>query len=250
MKRVLCIAGFLLFLTTSAYAVEISVSPEYWDPDLEAEARIEKTVVGDKIDFMDDLGMEDENILGATVDIKLGRSNHFLLSYWSVGYDGKDTNRKKRQFTFNGVTYLSTDVINSSFDLDVFELGYAFDLINFESFRVGFMLNANYYALDMELNTDPATVNSEEKIDLLFPLAGIRFGIGFLDNKVQLAGQFAGLWWQGSGFWDASAELSYHPVENVAITAGYRMIHLDVSDDDDSANLKLDGPTISATLRF
>jgi len=39
-------------------------------------------------------------------------------------------------------------------------------------------------------------------------------------------------------------------MKNLGISAGYRMIRLDVSEDGDSAFLKLGGPTLSATLRF
>lgn len=248
MKRILCIMGCLLFLTGSAYAVEVSVTPQYCSPDLDAGAKIEKNNIGTEVDFVDDLDMEDEDILGAAVDLKLGRSSHVLVSYWSVGYDGKNT--LTRSFDFNGRSYAVGSTVTSSFDLDAWELGYAFDLFNFESFRLGPVLNVNYYSVDTELSSNLIPTSNREKSDLVFPFAGIRFGIGFLENKVELTGQVAGLFWQGSGFWDGSAQLSFYPMENVAITAGYRMIHLDVSDDDDSADFELDGPTLSTTVRF
>ena len=250
MKRILFVMGCLLFLTTSVQAAEYSVTPLYWATDLHARARIEEKNVGEEIDFVRDLGMDDEDALGATVDIKLGLSNHFLFSYWSTGFDGNKV--IKRTFDYDGATYVAGSRVRSSFDLDVIEFGYAFDLLNFETFRAGFMLNANYYGIDTELETIPfvQALSKAEKIDLVFPLAGLRFGISFMDKMVELSGQFAGAFWQGSGWWDTSVQIAYHPVENAAILIGYRAIHLDVSDDDDSANVKLSGPTVSATIRF
>ncbi len=248
MKRILVLAACLVFLSVSAFAMEVSVAPVYWDPDLNAKAKIEKNNVGTEIDFTDDLGMDDEGIPGVSVDLKLGRSNHFIFGYWSVGYDGR--NRLTRDFSFNGQLYTAGSTVTSSFDLDTIEFGYAFDLLNFESFRLGPVLQVNYYSVDTELKSDLVTASNDEKMDLVFPMPGIRFGMGFLENKLELSGQFAGLFWQGSGFWDGSAALSYYPMKNLGITAGYRVIRLDVSDDDDSADLKLDGPTLSATLRF
>lgn len=247
MKRILVLAACLVFLSVSAFAMEVSVTPVYWSPDLNTEVKIEKDNIGDKIDFTEDLGMDDEGVTGVAVDLKVGNSSHFIFGYWSVGYDGRNT--LTRSFNFNGQPYAAGSTVTSSFDLDAYELGYAFDLLNTESFRLGPVLQVNYYSLDTELSS-PAPVPNDEKMDLVFPMPGLRFGMSFLENKLELSGQFAGLWWHGSGFWDGSAALSYYPVKNLGISAGYRMIRLDVSDDDDSANLKLDGPALSATFRF
>ncbi len=250
MKRILYFMGCLLILTTSVYAVEVSVAPVYWDPDFEADARIRKNNIGDTIDFQDDLGIDDESIPGVNIDLKLGKSNHFLFSYWTVGYDGKNT--LTRAFDFNGETYALSTMVTSAFDMDVFGVGYVFDLLKFESFHVGPMLKVNYYAVETELKTnDPAIpLANEDKLDLVFPFVGVRFGINLWDDKLKLNGEFAGLWWQSSGFWDGSVELAYYPLEELAISAGYRSIHLDIDDDDDRANLKLDGPTVMLNYRF
>jgi len=71
MKKVLYLMGCLLILTTSVYAVEVSVAPVYWDPDLEAEARIRRNNIGDTVDFQDDLGLDDESAPGVNIDLKL-----------------------------------------------------------------------------------------------------------------------------------------------------------------------------------
>jgi opacity protein-like surface antigen len=250
MKRFLSLLGCIMLLATSVQAMEISVTPLYWAPDLHAYARIEKDHVGDEIDFDRDLGMDDEDVFGGTVDITFGRSNHFILSYWTTGYDGNKV--LERTFDYNGATYDAGDRVKSSFDLDVWEFGYAFDLLNFETFRAGFMLNVNYYGIDTALDTVPfdSVKSREENMDLVFPVPGIRVAMLFMDKKLEVSGQFGGLWWQGSGWWDTSGQLSYHPMENAAISVGYRAIHIDASDDDDSINLKLDGLTASATIRF
>ncbi|MEK6777469.1 MAG: hypothetical protein AABY87_11440 [bacterium] len=248
MKRILVLAACLVFLSVSAFAVEVSVTPVYWSPDLSAKAKLEKSNLGDEIDFTDDLGMDDEGIPGVTVDLKLGTSHHFIFSYWSVGYDGRKT--LTRDFDYNGQTYTLGSTVTSSFDLDSYGVGYAFDLLNSESFRLGFLLNVNYYSMDPELKSNLLPSTNSQKIDVILPFPGIRFSMGFLENKLELAAQFAGLWWHGSGFWDGSAALSYYPMKNLGISAGYRMIHLDVSETNDTANLKLDGPTLSATFRF
>ena len=248
MPRIVSLVGCLLLAASVAQAVELSVTPIYWTPDLDANAKIEKNNIGTEVDFVDDLGMDDEDIPGVSVDLLLGRSNHFLFSYWSVGYDGKNT--LTRSFDFNGQTYTVGSTVTSSLDVDTYELGYVWDVINFESFRLGPALNVNYYQVEAALRSNLLPTVNDEKFDLVFPMAGIRFGIGFLDNKVELTGRFGGLFWQGSGFWDGAAEVAFRPLQNVAVSAGYRMIHLDVSDDDDSADLQLGGLTVSATYRF
>jgi hypothetical protein len=194
--------------------------------------------------------MDDEDVYGVTVDLLLGRSNHFLFSYWTVDYDGnKEITSAAEAFEFNGLLYGVGDRVRSSFDLDTLEFGYAYDLLNFETFRLGFVLNVNWYFAETELTSDVNPTN-DDKIDLVFPLPGIRFGKAFLENRLWLTGQFAGMWWQGSDWWDTRAELSFYPIKNLGISGGYRAMHLDVSDDDDSANMKFPGFMGSVTFRF
>ncbi len=249
MRRVLLwgVACVLCLSTVTADAARISVTPFYFAPDLDVRARIEKNNIGEEIHFEDELGMDDEDVYGITVDLLLGRSNHFLFSYWTVDYDGDQV--LSSGFEFNGRLYGAGDRVRSSFDVDTWEFGYAFDLLNFETFRAGFLLNVHWYSVETELTSD-ANPRNEDSIDLLFPLPGVRVGKGFLENKLWITGQLAGMWWQASGWWDTRAELSFYPIKNLGVSAGYRAMHLDVSDDDDSANMKFDGFTGSVTYRF
>jgi hypothetical protein len=242
---------FLVVTSVSAHALEVSVTPFYWLPDLDAELKIKRNKIGNTVDFVDDLGMDDdEGVQGGMVDLKFGRSNHFYLSYWSVGYDEKD-HELTGTISYNGIVYPSGTSVTSSLDLDTFEGGYAFDLLDFETFRLGFLLNVNWYAVDSKINTlSPSYIENDDKMDLVFPLLGVRSRMGFWGNRIQLSGRFAGLWWHGSGWWDGSAEISYHPYNNLSVAGGYRAIHLDASQDDDVVNIKLDGLIASLTYRF
>jgi hypothetical protein len=250
MRRIVYTIGCLLLLTTEIYALDISFTPQYWEPDLAAQARIKKGFVGEKVDFSDDLGMDDEGVIGGTVDKLVGLSGHVILSYWTVDYDGKKV--LPRTFDYNGETYVEGSRVKSAFDFDALEFSYANDVHDYRTHRVGFLLGLNWYMSDIQLTTnDPAIpFTNDDKLDLFLPMAGGRFWLGFLDNMIQVSGQMAGLWWHGSGWWDADVKLSVEPIENLTISGGYRYIHLDVSQGDDSANLKLDGPTISATYLF
>lgn len=251
MKKILVLMVALVFLSATAFAAEVSVSPIYWwNPNLDGTVSISKAGVGQKVDFVDDLDMEDESIPGVSVEFKLGTSSHFMLSYWSMGYNGSNT--LTQAFDFNGKTYTAGSTVKSSFDLNSYGLGYAFDLLDFGSFHIGPMLDLNFYAMNTELSTNDPSIplKNNNRMDLLLPFAGVRFGASFMDNKVELGGEFSGLWWQGNGFWKGSAMLSYYPIKNLGISAGYRMIHLDLSEDGNGVDLKLDGPTLSATFRF
>ncbi|NOY53136.1 MAG: hypothetical protein GXP58_05885 [Deltaproteobacteria bacterium] len=248
MKRILLMTGCVIFWMVSvAAAAEISVKPMYWKPDLNAEAKIQKSSVGEKVDFVNELGLDNESIPGITVDLKLGRSQHFLLSYWSVGYDNHNQNLKTK-VRFNGETFSVGTKVSTTLDLDALGAGYAFDLLQSESFRAGFILNVNYYSIYAKLKS--SMTSTDNKANLVLPMPGIRLGAGFLQNKVELTGQLTGLWWKGSGFWDGNVELSYRPINNLSFALGYRAIHFDISDNGDRANVKLEGPSVSATLRF
>ena len=242
---------FLVFTSVSAHALEVTVTPFYWLPDLDAELKIKRNKIGNWVDFVDDLGMDDdEGVQGGMVDLKFGRSNHFSLSYWSVGYDEKEHELKQDIF-YNGIKYSEGTRVTSALDLDTFEAGYAFDLLDFKTFQLGFLLNVNWYAVDSEINQlSPEVIENDDKMDLVFPLIGLRSRTGFWGNRIQLSGRFAGLWWHGSGWWDGSAEISYHLKNNITLAGGYRAIHVDASDDDDVVNIKLDGLTASVKFQF
>ena len=244
---------FLVVTSVSAQALEVSVKPFYWFPDLDADIRIRKNSIGQRVDFIGDLGLDDdEGIPGVTLGLTLGKSNHFTFSYWWADYNEK-FETLRRDIEYKGERYKGPnpgppDQVSSSLDLDTYEMGYAYDLLNFETFKLGPILNVNYYSIDTVINS--TSVLNDDSLDLILPFVGLRCAKGFWDNRIELSGQFAGLWWHGSGFWDGAVELSYHPLENLSISAGYRAIHLDVSKDRDVANIKLDGATVSATFRY
>ena len=188
-------AAILLMLTgATAQALEVSVKPLYWTPDLDVRARVEQNDIGDEIDLADDLGMDDEDIYGATVDLGVGRSSHFILTYWTVDYSGNET--ITRDFRFDGRPYTAGDRVRSDFEFDAYELGYVFDLINFESFYAGFLLQLNAFVIDTQLQSSGLSGADKEDFNLIYPMPGIRFGYRFLNNKAELAGKFGGLWWQ------------------------------------------------------
>ena len=249
MRKIATMVAVLLVLAAAtAHALEVSVKPIYWSPDLDTRARVEQDGIGDEIDLSSDLGMDDEDIYGATIDLGLGRSSHVILSYWTVDYSGNEV--LGRDLRYDGRTYDAGSRVRSDFDFDAYELGYAFDLVNFESFYAGLVLQLNAFIIDTELRSNLLPIPDEEDFNLIYPLPAIRFGYRFFNNKAELAGKFGGLWWQGSGWWDASAELAVYPIKNLGLSAGYRFLHYDISDDDDSINFKMDGFTASAVLRF
>ncbi len=91
MRKIATMAAVLLVLAAAtAHALEVSVKPFYWSPDLDTRMRIEQNNIGDDIDLDSDLGMDDEDIYGATIDLGVGRSSHFILSYWTVDYSGDE----------------------------------------------------------------------------------------------------------------------------------------------------------------
>lgn len=232
MRNIAVILAVLLVLAgATAHAVEVSVKPLYWSPDLDTRMRVGQNNIGDEIDLASDLGMDDEDIYGATIDLGLTRSSHVILSYWTVDYSGDEV--ISRDLRYDGRSYVAGSRVRSDFDIDAYELGYAFDLINLESFCAGLLLQLNAFVIDSELRSNLLPIPNEEDFNLLYPLPGIQFGFRFLDNKAAVAGKFGGLWWQGSGWWDGSAELAIYPIKNLGVSAGYRFMHYDISDDDD-----------------
>ena len=134
MKKTYLALSLLLvtfLIPASTLAFEIGARGYYWFPSLDGNVKVdEASIIGTTIDFEKDLGIEDENYPSVEVFLGVGR-HHLSLTSTNIDYSGKNT--PTTEITFNGETYSTTDMIESSIEYRVMDLHYQYDFLNLEN---------------------------------------------------------------------------------------------------------------------
>jgi hypothetical protein len=233
----------------------IEFQGQYWAPDFSFEARIidDDAVIttGTNIDFVDDLGLpKSDNFPGGRLRLFTGDKSWIRLDYVPFSWDGD--NNLTRTLEFNGEIYTAGARVMSEFDMAYGRFGWGYQFIDIGDgiFKLGTLLEAKAFDLHMKLDAPTIAISEEEDFAFGLPTLGLVMDI----NPVE----FINIYAEGSGIrvgsygtmYDAEAGLRYIPVKWVTITAGYRVLHLDIEVEDNEADLHLCGPFIGGSIRF
>ncbi len=244
MKRISLIVLVLglLCIPFSAYAFEVGVRGYYWFPDLEGDVKVDALgITGDTIDFVDDLGMEDEDYTMVEAFVGLG-DHHISVSKMQVDYSGSKT----VDLEFKGQTITGT--VSSSLQYDMIDVEYQRDIIDFENIFAGFSIGVigKVKWIDGEVGIGTASQAFAAPI----PMVGVGVHVGILVDILEARVKATGISYSGNMLYDAMADISFTPFPFVDIHAGYRIIHLDVDIDDAELNYDMSGPYAAVTVSF
>ncbi len=115
-----------LLLPVPSPALEIGARGYYWFPSLDGTVKVDEAgIIGTKIDFDKDLGIDDEDFPSVEAFVGLG-NHHLSLAYTEIDYLG----RKKltSQIDFSGKTYAVATQVNSSIEYRMIDLHFSFTL--------------------------------------------------------------------------------------------------------------------------
>ncbi len=228
----------------------VEVQGRYWIPDLEGNAIVNDRNQSTNIDFDSDLDIENENIPEARLLWHTGPYSSIRATYLRVDYGG-DTNLS-RTIVFDGQTYPVTSRIVSDMELQYFSLGWNWNLVHLDEdrFKAGIILEAKGIAADMSLDAPNLGISESEQFVGGAPTPGASMEYTAF-NTVNLFAEITGLPAGHYGhFFDAQAGVKWIPQQNVAVTAGYRVIDVKVRYKDDRGDLQLKGPFFGVDVRF
>ena len=196
-----------------------------------------------------DLGESDEFTLEAA--LQLG-SFRLSAAYLPIRFSGN--NVLTRDIDFNGETFLANSHVKSQVDIDIYEAGIAWHLINVDDLptRVQFgpELAVKYLDADIALKEDTiGGVATSESVKAAVPTIGLRGRVAIAD-ALGIVGRVGYMEYQDSSFLDFDAQLEYSPLPMVGIYAGYRYMDVDLDKSDVELNATFDGPYIGALIRF
>lgn len=252
-KAFLLTTALLCFSVTLTWADELfslKVGYQHLTPDgnvASEDGGLDATSVSLEGDL--DLGESDELTLEAT--LQLG-SFRLSAAYQPIRFSGNNVLTK--DINFNGETFLANSHVKSHVDIDIYEAGIAWHLINFDDLptRVQFgpELAVKYLDADIALKDDTiGGVETSESVKAAVPTVGLRGRVAIAD-ALGIVGRVGYMEYQDSSFLDFDAQVEYSPLPMVGIYAGYRYMDVDLDKSDVELDANFDGPYIGALIRF
>lgn len=240
--------------TGENYNIELAVG--LWAPSVQAVLASESLgIPGTDIDFVNDLGIEDENFPEFRAVLRPARRHKFRVSYVPIKYEAESV--LTRNIVFNGQIFPVSIPVQSRLDWKAWRFGYELDFIARDRGFLGVVLEAKYTDVKAEL-ANPLTVEfTSAKAPI--PAVGL-IGRGYIFPNIAITGEFTGFKLPGDiGDLDEDDTGSYYEFDvygtlnftnNVGVSAGYRRLAVEYRIDDDFGDLELKGFYLQGVVRF
>lgn len=249
MKKILALLAVLavtVFASTEAGAA-VDVEGRYWFTSLGTKISVtDAGVGGTEVDFTDDLGVDgNKGFLEGRVALELG-PHRFRYAYMPMEWSA--TERIGTTVNFGGRTFAANTTVETNLKADYHRIGYQRDVFDFAGNHVGLILEVKYF--DTEASLKSTVFDETESVRAPIPAVGASasFGLPFLFN---IEGEITGMT-LGSDIYmyDAEAALVLKPAPFVKLAGGYRILKFHVENDDDMAELSLNGPYLMIRADF
>jgi outer membrane protein len=228
----------------------LSLKVGYLMMEPKGEFAAEVNGIGTRIDMENDLNFDDSEGVMAEAALQLG---NFRLSagYLPLGFSGSGA--LNRQVVFDGQVFdVGTDVA-SDVDIDLYDIGLTWYLINADDLPVRLQLGPELAVkvADVEMSLRDQTTGTTERSSGVAPIptVGLRARVA-LGDMLGIVGRFGYIAYSGNSFLDAEAQIEFSPIPLLGIYAGYRLFNIDVDEDDVFLDLEFAGPFAGAMLRF
>lgn len=259
MKRLLVVSIVSLFCCFSYRAAlargidtMFDADVEYWFSTLKGEVAVAETgLPGTDVDLIDDLGMDDtENIPVFNLSYRFLDQHRLSFSYSEVEHSGRKNITK--EIDYKGETYIVGADVTSNTEVTLIEGRYEYIFLWNEIWELAGLVGAKYARIETTLEASGYETKTES-IEAPIPVVGLVGEVKLLDN-FSLSGEVSGITLDVSDLdftlIDAALRLSYDFTENWRVSAGYRLLDIDGSDDDNEVNVTLHGPMVAVIGSF
>ena len=231
----------------------IEAAAGFWFPTADMTVSSQSLgIVGSQINFKNDLGLTDKRLPEFQLVLRPFRSHKLRLQYIPIQYDATATLTK--DVVFNGIRYRLGLPTTSSLDWKAYRFGYEYDFIVKNSGFAGFILEAKYTDVTVNLTSAIATEFAHAKAPI--PAIG---GIAryYVVPNLSITGELTGFKIPDS----ISSQYQAHYVDidvygtlnfsnNLGVQAGYRSLDLGYLVKTDSGSFVLQGLYFGAVLRY
>jgi hypothetical protein len=206
-------------------------------------------VKGTSVD-MDDLGFDDSENYLVEAALKFG-SFRLYAAYMPVSFSGDEV--LTQDINFNGETYIAGSKVDSDLNIDLYQAGLAWYLIDVDDLPVrlqlGPELSALYIKADAKMKENVYNLNESDSINMPLATIGLRGRLA-LGDYLGVAGRVGYLGYDGNTFIDADAQVEFSPIPMLGLFAGYRYLDIDIDESDVLINATFTGPFAGAMVRF
>ena len=241
------------------FSVELGLM--WWQPTPELRLQTDalEGITGGEIDFVGEFGLEEDWFREFRAVLKPGRKHKFRFSYVPIRYEAETV--LERDITFGGVTYTIGLPANAGVEWKLWRFGYEYDFAVGDRGLAGFITEMKYNQITAGIESPIGEESAE--VQALVPTIGF-IGRVYPHRTVSLTAEYTGLklpGWITDLFTDEDEVIDaefgdFDIYATVSISryfgaqVGYRSVTADYLIDEDSADLKLQGPYFGAMVRF
>ncbi len=203
-----------------------------------------------KLDVEDDLDLDDSE--GPTAEIALNWGNSRLsFNYLPISFSGNGTLTIDGEY--NGEPFSVGDRVKTNLDIDLYDIGYTYYLLNFDDlptrFQLGIELAVKVADVDVTFEDQTQDFIESESVTVPIPTLGLRMRIALADF-LGLSARAGYMEYDDDHLFDAEAQLEFSPFPLVGLYAGYRYFDLKIDEDDVYVETKFSGPFGGLLVRF
>ena len=237
--------------TGENYRVEISGS--LWDPApaIFISSESLEGILGSRIDFVEDLGIEKSWFRQLKVVLRPGTKHKFRFEYTPIKYEAESVIR--RNLVFNGILFPAAIEVASEVKWSAYRFAYEYDFVYRDRGFVGVVLEAKYTDVEATLTNvfDTEFVRARAPI----PAIGV-IGRGYVAPNISITGEFTFFKIPdidesyGGRYFDLDIYGTVNFTENVGAQGGYRSFDVVYKADEDDGDLRIRGLYFGGVVRF
>jgi len=203
-----------------------------------------------KLDVEDDLDLDDSEGLTAEIALNWGNSR-LSFNYLPISFSGNGTLTIDGEY--NGEPFSVGDRVKTDLDIDLYDIGYTYYLLNFDDlptrFQLGIELAVKVADVDVTFEDQTQDFIESESVTVPIPTLGLRMRIALADF-LGLSARAGYMEYDDDHLFDAEAQLEFSPFPLVGLYAGYRYFDLKIDEDDVYVETKFSGPFGGLLVRF
>ena len=231
----------------------IEASGDFWRPSASISVRSEGLgIEGNQIDLKRDLGVVDKRMSALDLVLRPASRHKFRFQYLPITYEASSILRQ--DVVFNGIRYRANLPVNTVFDWKTYSMGYEFDFVEKKWGYVGFILEAKY--TDVKVNLDSPVEKQFAHARGPIPALGGVARVYVVPN-VSITGELTGVIIPDSindqynaHYVDLNLYGTVNFTNNIGVKGGFRSRDVGYLIKSDSGSFVLRGPYFGAVLRY
>ena len=237
--------------TGETYHVE--VGGFFWNPGPDIVISSEAFgIIGDDIDFVDDLGIEKKRHTQLRVVLRPATKHKFRFEYTPLKYSAEG--EISRTVVFNGIEFPVELPVATELFWRAYRFGYEWDFVYMDRGFVGLLLDVKFTDVEATLSNviDTEFVRARAPI----PAIGL-IGRGYVTPNVSITGEFSAFKWPDSidedysgKFYDFDLYGTVNFSDNVGVQGGFRSFDVFYRIEDDEGALTMKGLYFGGVVRF